>query len=437
MPTRASETQAAEVHATGVEASHTGRRVIGDRWIDITDPDVYRGGVPHATFQRLRDDEPVAWTEERDGSGFWSITRYQDIIACNRDFKTFTSREGIRLEEMDEQETEARRTMMEMDPPEHTRLRRLVQGGFTRRMVSSYEDAIRLLARAVLDEALPTTRFDFVTDVARQLPMRMLGRLLGAPEEDDGYLVDRGDAMIGNTDPEFTEHVVGQSDTEDFRLMPFRSPAGLELFEYAQKLADDRRADPKDDVVTKLLAPTMDGEPLSDLEFKNFFTLMVAAGNDTTRYSMVGGLVALLEHPEELTRLQEHPELVPSAVEEMLRWTSVTMHFRRTATADVDLHGQRIRAGDKVVFWWLAGDFDERQFPDPYRFDIARDPNDHLAFGRGGPHRCIGEWLARLEIRVLLEELLPHLDRLAVVGPVERMRSNFISGIKHLPVEVR
>jgi cytochrome P450 len=414
-----------------------GQRVIGDRWIDITDPDVYRGGVPHATFERLRDDEPVAWTEERDGSGFWSITRYQDIVACNRDFKTFTSRQGIRLEEMDEQETEARRTMMEMDPPEHTRLRRLVQGGFTRRMVSSYEDAIRLLARAVLDEALPTGRFDFVTEVARQLPMRMLGRLLGAPEEDYTYLVDRGDAMIGNTDPEFTEHVVGQSDTDGFRLMPFRSPAGIELFEYAQRLADDRRADPKDDVVTKLLAPTMDGEPLSDLEFKNFFTLMVAAGNDTTRYSMVGGLVALLEHPEELARLQERPELVPSAVEEMLRWTSVTMHFRRTATADVELHGTRIRAGDKVVFWWIAGDFDERQFPDPYRFDITRDPNDHLAFGRGGPHRCIGEWLARLEIRVLLEELLPHLDRMAVVGPVERMRSNFISGIKHLPIEVR
>ncbi len=429
MPTQVSETRAAGTAGAG-------QRVTGDRWMDITDPDVYRGGVPHATFQRLRDDEPVAWTDERDGSGFWSITRYQDIVACNRDFKTFTSRHGIRLEEMDEQETEARRTMMEMDPPEHTRLRRLVQGGFTRRMVSSYEDAIRLLARAVLDEALPTRRFDLVTDVARQLPMRMLGRLLGAPEQDDGYLVDRGDAMIGNTDPEFTEHVVGESDTEEFRLMPFRSPAGVELFEYAQKLADDRRAHPKDDVVTKLLAPTMDGEPLSDLEFKNFFTLMVAAGNDTTRYSMVGGLVALLERPEELARLQERPELIPSAVEEMLRWTSVTMHFRRTATADVELHGQHIRAGDKVVFWWISGDFDERQFPDPYRFDIARDPNDHLAFGRGGPHRCIGEWLARLEIRVLLEELLPHLDRLTVVGPAQRMRSNFISGIKHLPVEV-
>ncbi len=408
----------------------------GDRWLDITDPDVYRAGVPHATFKRLRDEDPVSWTEERDGRGFWSITRYQDIIALNRDFKTFTSEAGIRLEEMDAEELEARKTMMEMDPPEHTRLRRLVQGGFTRRTVQTYEDGIRTLARAVLDEALPKGRFDLVTDVARQLPMRMLGRLLGAPEEDYGYLVDRGDAMIGNTDPEFTEHVVDQTDTAEFRLMPFRSPAGVELFEYAQRMADDRRENPKDDVITKMLAPTMDGEPLTDLEFKNFFALMVAAGNDTTRYSMVGGLVALLDHPDQLQLLLERPELTQSAVEEMLRWTSVTMHFRRTATKEVEVHGRTIREGDKVVLWWISGDHDERQFPDPFRFDITRDPNEHLAFGRGGPHRCIGEWLARVEIKVLLEELRPQLDRLRIVGPAQRLRSNFISGIKHLPVEV-
>jgi cytochrome P450 len=419
-----------------VTARSTTAVPLGDRWVDLTDPDIYLAGVPHATFQRLRDEDPVAWCEEEDGSGFWSITRYEDVVAVNKDFKSFTSARGIRLEEMDPEELEARKTMMEMDPPEHTRLRRLAQGGFTRRMVASYEDAIRLLAGAVLDEALPNGRFDFVTDVARQLPMRMLGRLLGAPESDYGYLVDRGDAMIGNTDPEFTEHVVGRSDTEGFRLMPFRSPAGIELFEYAQKLADDRRANPTNDVVTKLLAPTMDGEPLTDLEFKNFFTLMVAAGNDTTRYSMAGGLLALLDHPDQLQLLQERPELLPTAIEEMLRWTSVTMHFRRTATTDVELHGKQIRAGDKVVLWWIAGDFDERRFPDPYRFDITREPNEHLAFGRGGPHRCIGEWLARLELKVTFEELLPRIGSIRPTGPIGRLRSNFISGVKHLPVEV-
>jgi cytochrome P450 len=408
----------------------------GDRYLDITDPDVYLAGVPHATFQRLRDTDPISWTEEREGSGFWSVTRYDDVVALNKDFATFTSRKGIRLEEMDDDEAEARRTMMEMDPPEHTRLRRLVQGGFTRRMVSSYEEAIRQLAREVLDEALPQRRFDLVTDVARQLPMRMLGRLLGAPEEDYAFLVDRGDAMIGNTDPEFTEHVVDRTDTDEFRLMPFRSPAGIELFEYAQRLADARRSEPKDDVVTAMLSPTMDGEPLTDLEFKNLFALMVAAGNDTTRYSMAGGILALLDHPDQLELLRGRPELLPTAVEELLRWTSVTMHFRRTATRDVEVHGSTIREGDKVVLWWISGDYDERRFIDPFRLDITRDPNEHLAFGRGGPHRCIGEWLARLEIRVTLEELLPRVADIRVAGSIQRLRSNFISGIKHLPVEV-
>lgn len=410
--------------------------VPSDRWLDITDPDVYRSGVPHATFERLRRDDPVSWWEERDGSGYWAITRYRDIVDLNRDFKTFTSRKGIRLEEMDDEELEARKTMMEMDPPEHTRLRRLVQGGFTRRMVASYEAAIRALATELLDEVLHRGRFDFTVDVARQLPLRMLGRLLGAPKEDYDWLVAHGDAMIGNADPEFTEHVVDQTDTEAFRLMPFRSPSGVELFEYAQRMADARRAAPSDDVISQMLAPTMDGQPLTDLEFNNFFTLMVAAGNDTTRYSMAAGLLALLDHPDQLQRLQEQPELMPTAVEEMLRWSSVTMHFRRTATRDVEVHGRTIRAGDKVVLWWISGDYDDAQFPDPYRFDITRDPNDHLAFGRGGPHRCIGEWLARLEMRVTMEELLPRLASARVAGPVERLRSNFISGIKHLPVEV-
>lgn len=431
-------TTAAVTGATAGDLTASGTRglIPGERWLDITDPDVYRSGVPHATFERLRRDDPISWWEERDGSGFWAVTRYQDIVALNRDFKTYTSQQGIRLEEMDAEETEARRTLMELDPPEHTRLRRLVQGGFTRRMVASYEDAILNLAEVVLDDALPQRRFDFVSEVARQLPMRMLGSLLGAPEEDYDWLVAHGDAMIGNSDPEFTEHVVGQVDTEQFRLMPFRSPSGIALFEYAQRMADVRRAVPSDDVISKMLAPTMDGKPLTDLEFNNFFTLMVAAGNDTTRYTTAAGLLALIDHPDQLQLLQERPELMGTAVEEILRWTSVTMHFRRTATRDVEVHGKHIRAGDKVVLWWISGDFDDAQFADPYRFDITRDPNEHLAFGRGGPHRCIGEWLARLELRVTLEGLLPRVASVELTGPIERMRSNFISGIKHLPIEV-
>ncbi len=411
-------------------------RVVGDRWVDLTDPDVYKGGVPHATFQRMRDTEPVAWGEEPDGSGFWSLTRYDDIVAASKDFTTFTSTQGIRLEKMTPEETEARRTLMEHDPPSHTRLRRLVQGGFTRRTVRGYEEAIRTLACRVLDEALAKRTFDFTIDVARQLPLRMLGRLLGAPEEDYDWLVSKGDALIGNSDPEFTDHVVDQVDTDAYRLMPFRSPAGIELFEYAQRMADLRRANPTDDVISALLAPTADGEPLTDQEFKNFFALLVAAGNDTTRYSMAAGVLALIDHPNQLALLQERPDLMPSAVEEMLRWSSVTMHFRRTATRDVELHGTTIRKGDRVLLWFISGDYDERQFPDPFEFDITRDPNPHLAFGRGGPHRCLGEWLARVELQVTIEELLKRVSDIRVAGPPQRLRSNFVSGIKHMPVTV-
>jgi cytochrome P450 len=408
----------------------------GDRWVDITDPDVYRGGVPHATFQRLRDTDPVSWWEERDGKGFWALTRYADIIAANRDFKTFSSTHGIRMEDMDETMLEARRTLMELDPPRHTQLRRMVHGGFTRRVVATYEAAIRQLTGMILDEVLPRGRFDFVTEVARQLPMRMLGRLLGVPDGDGEWLVKQGDALIGNTDPEFTEHVVDQIDTDAYRHLPFRSPASIELFAYAQRAADERRTSPRDDVITKMLAATPDGGQLTDHEFKNFFTLMVAAGNDTTRYSVAAGLLALIDHPDQLARLRDDPSLMPSAIEEMLRWSTVTMHFRRTATRDSELHGTTIRAGDKVVLWWIAGDYDERQFPEPFAFDITRDPNRHLAFALGGPHRCLGEWLARVEMKVTFEELLPRLADVRLVGPIDRLRSNFISGIKHMPVEV-
>lgn len=409
---------------------------VGDRWADLNDHDTFRGGVPHATFDRLREEEPVSWWETEDG-GFWSVVRYDDIIATNRDFKTFTSSQGIRIEEMDDEEREARRTLMEMDPPEHTRLRRLVQGGFTRRMVETYEARVRELAAEIIESALERERFDFVTDIARQLPMRMLGRLLGLPDQDLDRLVELGDSLIGNTDPEFTDTPVDLSDTEEYRLLPFRSPASRELFAYAEDVALDRRTNPRDDVVTKLLSPVGDdGETLDDLEFKNFFTLMVAAGNDTTRYSTAGALLALIDHPDAMRDLQQDMSLLPNAVEEMLRWTSVTMHFRRTATHDVALHGQAIRAGDPVVLWWIAGNYDWRHFEHPYSFDIRRENTDHLAFGRGGPHRCIGEWLARMEIKVIFEELLPRVRDIGMAGPIDRLRSNFISGIKHMPIEV-
>lgn len=410
---------------------------------DITDPDAYVQGVPYATFQRLRDHDPVSWWEEHDGGkGFWAVTRYDDLLHVSRNVEMFSSAQGITLEEMDDADFAARRNMLEYDPPEHTRFRRLVSKPFSRREVYAYENAIRLLARTVVDEALSgATQFDFVDCIAKQLPMRMLGRLLGVPDDDGSWLVERGDALLGNFDPEFTDHPVGLTDTEEFKSIPFRSPAALDLYRYAERQAEQRRVHPTDDVITHLLAPTIDGDRLTEREFKNFFVLLVSAGNDTTRYTMAAGMKALIERPDQLAELRDaviagDASLMDTAVEEILRWATVTMHFRRTATTDLALHERPVKRGDKVVIWFVAADYDERQFPDPYRFDIHRAPNEHVAFGRMSPHLCLGAQLARMELKVLFEELLPRLGEIRLNGPVERLRSNFISGIKRLPVTV-
>jgi cytochrome P450 len=411
--------------------------------VDIVDPDSFVNGFPHATFRRLRDTNPVSWHEEHDGGkGFWAVTRYDDLLNVSRNVEVFSSAQGITLEEMDADDFAARRNMLEYDPPEHTRYRRLVSKPFSRREVYAYENGIRLLAREVVEEARTLgDQFDYVDRIAKQLPMRMLGRLLGVPDSDGGWLVERGDALLGNFDPEMTEHPLGLTDTDEFKHIPFRSPAALDLYRYAEQQAEQRRANPTDDVISRLLAPTIDGEAITELEFKNFFVLMVSAGNDTSRYTMAAGIKALAENPDQLDELRAaciagNGSLVESAVEEILRWGTVTMHFRRTATQDTELNGQQIKRGDKVVIWFTSADYDERQFPDPFRFDIHRTPNDHVAFGRMSPHLCLGAQLARMEIKVLLEEMLPRMSSVQLDGPVERLRSNFICGMKRLPIKV-
>lgn len=409
---------------------------MSNQYTNIIDPDIYTGGVPHAAFKQLRDEDPVSWHEEEGGSGFWSVTRYADLLEVSRQPQIFSSGQGIRLEEMDDEERKARETMMELDPPDHTAQRRLVNPPFLPRSVATYVDDLRQLAREVIDTVHGQSEFDFVTEIARTLPMRMLGKLLGVSDQDGRWLVAAGDALIGNADPEFTDFPVDLVDTDDFRLLPFRSPVSLKLFEYAGHQREARTRCPAHDLITRLTEPLRDGSVLTDLEFKNFFTLLVAAGNDTTRYTMAAGMKALLDYPNALAELREQPELMDTAVEEMLRWGSVTMHFRRTATQDYDLNGTQIKAGDKIIIWYISADFDERQFPDPFTFDIRRTPNDHVAFGLKSPHKCLGEHLARLEIKVLFEELLPQIKTIELNGNVERLRSNFISGIKHLPVRV-
>ena len=406
--------------------------------VDITSHDTYVERIPHEVFARMRAESPVAWTEEADGGrGFWSLTKYEDVLYASRHAELFSSRYGIRMEDMDAEETEARRTLMEMDSPEHTRLRRLVSRPFTPRVVAGYEDAVRDLAREVLSNLDGRTEFDFVKSVARELPMRMLGRLLGLPDGDLDWLVSRGDALIGNTDSDFTDYVVDQTDTSEYRLLPFRSPVALELFEYAHQALEERRLTPTHDVLTALIEPNNDGDSLDDMTLKNFFTLMIAAGNDTTRYTMTAGVQVFMEHPAIFSALPSMNEAQQKAlVDEVLRWATTTMHFRRTVVEDTELRGQLLKAGDKVVLWYVSANFDEDQFPDPDVFIADRTPNNHVAFGLQSPHLCLGAHLARLELRVMFEEMATAWSGIESAGPPERFRSNFISGTKKLPVRV-
>jgi cytochrome P450 len=257
---------------------------------------------------------------------------------------------------------------------------------------------------------------------------------MGVPDADLPMCVDLGDAMIAQADAEYSRAVIDKEDTSEYRLLPFRSPAAVKLMAYGHGLAEERRRESRDDLVTKLVQAQVDGERLSEREFDNFFCLLIVAGNETTRHAITHGMLALIEHRDQWDRLRKEPSLIPMAVEEILRWGSTTMHFRRTATRDLELRGTRIREGDKVVVWFVSGNFDEEVFPEPDRFDVGRDPNPHVTFGSGGPHVCIGAHLARLEIRVMFDELLPRLRDLEVTGPIARLRSNFINGIKHVPV---
>ena len=406
----------------------------GDPYADITSHDTYLNGFPHAAFERLRNEDPIAWVTEADGSGFWAVTKHADVVEVSRDFKRFSAARGIRIEEMSDDELEARRSMMEHDPPDHTRLRRLVSPGFTPKVVATYENAFRKLAGTVLDNVLPKGEFDFVTEIARDLPIRLLCRLLGVPETDADKLVSWGDQMISNADPEYTPVIIDKVDTEEWRLLPFRSPAALEVFRYAEQAAIERRDNPREDIITDLLTAEPDGQPLTDLEFKNFFTLMMVAGNETTRHTISHALVYLANHPDQFAEWHaDPPAMSVSATEEILRASAVTMHFRRTVVDDTEIRGVPVEAGDRVVLWYTSANYDEDVFADPFTFDLKRSPNNHVTFGTGR-HVCLGAALARLEVRVVFEELLSRINGFEILGEPDRLRSNFISGIKHLPV---
>jgi cytochrome P450 len=402
--------------------------------------DSFTRGAPHNTFARLRREDPLAWSDYPAGQGFWSVTRHADILALNRDFATLSSAHGIRMEDQTDEEVLARRTFQETDPPEHSRTRLLVAKAFSKPMVALFEAQIRTLCEQILDAALAESEFCAVKRIARELPMRMLGRIIGTPEEDLPWLVEKGDALIANTDAEFTTHVLDQADTEAYRLMPFRSPAGAELYEYARVLMQNKRASGDTSGVLHLITqPDAEGNVISETEFRNFFCLLVAAGNDTTRYSIAAALHAFVHRPgllEQLRGAGPGAEVWETAPDEFIRWASPAMYFRRTSMREFELHGKTVRRGDKVLLWFVSGNRDEAAFERPFEIDLARRNNRHLSFGQGGPHVCLGMWLARLELRVLLQALAPRVRRLHAAGPHEWLRSNFVGGIKRLPVRV-
>ena len=408
-----------------------------DGFADLTSHDTFVSGPPFNTFARLRRDDPLHWTEWDGGKGFWSITRYSDILEMNRNTKVFSSALGIRMEDQTYEEYLARRTFQETDAPDHMQIRMKLARAFSKNVIAGFEEVIRELCIGILDEALQDDQFDATKKIARALPMMVLGRILGTPDEDLPWLVEKGDALIANTDPDFTSHVLDKMSTDEFRMMPFNSPAGAELYGYAKDLMAKKNASgDTDGILHLILQPDENGAVISEAEFHNFFCLLVAAGNDTTRYSIAAGIQAMCEQPELLTQMKEGGEVWETMADEMIRWATPATYFRRTASQDYEMHGKTIRTGDKVLYWFASGNRDDAYFDEPNCVNLLRTPNKHLAFGLGGPHLCLGMWLARLEVTVLFKELSKRITDIKADGPQLFLRSNFVSGLKSLTVRI-
>jgi len=391
--------------------------------VDLSNPDTFVGGIPFPAFQRLRTEAPLYWQPETNGRGFWCVTRYDDLMAVSKDPLTFPSaRGGTNIFEVSEADMSMLRLLMlNMDPPKHNKFRRLVSTGFTARMVTQLEPHVREICRTLIDNVMERESFDFVTAIAAELPLLVIAELLGVPAADRHKVFEWSNSLVGFDDPEYA------TSMETGKL------ASAQMWAYANQLANERKEHPLGDLVSVLMQAEVDGDRLSEMEFDSFFLLLAVAGNETTRNLISGGMRALIEHPEERARLVADPALLSTGIEELLRWVSPLIHFRRTATRDVHMHGHTIKEGDKVVIFYPSANRDERKFVNPETFDVTRTPNEHLAFGIG-EHFCLGANLARLEIKLIFEEMLRRLPDLEFDGPVRRLRSNFINGIKAMPV---
>jgi cholest-4-en-3-one 26-monooxygenase len=387
---------------------------------DVSHPDAFENGFPHEVFRTLRQESPVHWVEQdwEGGPGYWIISRYETVKAISRQPLLFGSAAGTSVEDREHGFV----SLIQMDPPGHRRYRALVAGGFTPRQIAAQAPHHREIVKSILDTVIDRGQCDFVVDVAAELPLRVIAELLGVPQSACRDIFDWSNKMIGNQDPEYVV------DLEE------AGAAAKEMFLFANELAKDRLEHPRDDLMSTILHGEVDGQRLDALEFESFFLLLSVAGNETTRNLISHGLLLLLDHPEALERLRRDPSLLPVAIEEMLRFRSPVIYMRRTALEDTELHGQKIRKGDKLLMYYPSANRDEAVFDRPDEFVIDRENNHHLAFGIG-EHFCIGTHLARLETRVMFEGILERMHDLELAGPVSFLRSNLIDGVKHIPIE--
>jgi cholest-4-en-3-one 26-monooxygenase len=394
--------------------------------IDLIDGKNFVDGVPHHWFRLLRQEAPVYWHPEPGNprGGFWTVTGYHDCVTVNRDWEHFSSakRSALFADMDDDALAQQQLMMLNMDPTMHTRYRRLVNHGFTPKLVRDLEQQIVEYADGIIDAVCERGTADFVEEISAELPLLVIAELLGVPQEDRRMVFEWSNRMIGSEDPEYQLEGVDPGES------------AMQVFSYAEELAANRRLAPRQDLVSVLLQAEVEGEKLDQLELDLFFLLLIVAGNETTRNLMSGAMTAFFDHPDQWELLRQDRSLLAPAVEEMLRYVTPVMHFRRTATMDHELGGQKIQEGDKVVFWHTSANRDESVFTDPDAFDIARRPNNHIAFGGGGPHFCLGANLARMEIMVMFDRLLDRIPDIRLDGEVQRLRSNFINGTKHIPV---
>ena len=391
--------------------------------IDLLAPASFADGQPHEQFRWLRAHDPVHWHAEPDGPGFFALTRHSDVTAVGRDSATFSSVPTIMITDPGpglELNIDGHQMMLTMDPPRHTRYRRLVSREFLPRASLAQGERIRELATQIVDAVIERGECDLVDDVAGELPSYVIAEVLGLPLDDGRELYRLTEAI----------HAAPESQEPGAAGL-----AVMKMFQYASGVIAEKRARPRDDLATKLIQAEVDGQRLDDLDFQLFFMLLIDAGGDTTRNLVGGGMLALFEHPAERAKLAGNLDgLLPGAVEEMLRWVSPVVYMRRTATRDCEIRERKIRAGQKVVMYYGAANRDPAVFADPERFDVTREPNPHVAFGGGGAHFCLGAHLARVEIVAMLRELMTRIPDLEPSGPIEWQASNFISGPKHLPV---